>query len=377
MRSSTKIGLATLVLVGGGYLGYNAYASYQVDHTVFADLKPGVVSLLGVDTGRDRALDKVFKITVSNDIAQLVELDKGEELEGEVGSDQAEGANRRRVPIREMLQALEGDADAAGKLVVAMNDNLRKQELPSVEILWDSKDLEKALAGDKALKDKLEADLNVHLDGQPLDKIRPSSLTNGIVVRAYVPVKVLEGEQVTVLQAPIKLKFTPRFVDMVTKHFEEIFNPSKETIMGYYLEEANSLKERPGDRQDVGLALKNLIDPKALEIQYAEGPNEILKGTRVLVTEKLMHGGEVHRHEGPNGKEFADLNIRLKDEGRKRLWQYSRRNPGSQLLLVDANGIAVAAPRITGELANPMVTIRNIQNPKMADGVVEQIQSQK
>ena len=62
-----------------------------------------------------------------------------------------------------MLRAMQEDTVALGRLVVAMNDPLRKQELPPVEILWQAGDLQKAIDGDPVLREKLESDMRVFL----------------------------------------------------------------------------------------------------------------------------------------------------------------------------------------------------------------------
>lgn len=370
MRSSTKIGIGTALVFGVSYFGYQAFAAFQVDRIVFQDLKPGAFNLVGVNTGRG------FKIIVSNEVAQLVEFDPEKEkgFEGETG-EEADVTNKRRVPLKDMLLSLQGDEQAAGKLVVSLNDTLRKQELPANEVLWKASELRKALDGDAVLKKKLEEDLNVTLDGQPLDKIRPASLQNGIVVEGYLPLKAnIEGKPVT-LQAPVRQPFTARFAENVRKHYESNFNPSKEVITGFYLEEATKLKSRPGDVQDVRKGLENLIDQDNLTRQFGDAPNRILNNSQIVITEKFFNDVSLTTREVSGGKQVCDIHLDLNDEGRKRLWQYSRRNPGKQLLFIGLDGLAIAAPRIGSEMAEPRQTIKNVQNPTLAQEVVASIKT--
>ncbi len=51
-----------------------------------------------------------------------------------------------------------------------------------------------------------------------------------------------------------------------------------------------------------------------------------------------------------------DLTIEMTDEGRRRLWQYSEDKIGTQLLLI-VDGVAIAAPKISHELAQGELTI--------------------
>jgi hypothetical protein len=370
VRASQKIGLGVLVLVAGGYWGYQAFAHFQIDRIKFEQLSPGHVNLLGVQTKEG------FKITVSNEIAQLIQLDKAEDFSGTVSgaSTGDSSSEKRRVPLKETLETLMLNVEAAGSLVRGMNESLRSLELPPVEVLWDAKEIRKALDGDKELQAKLEADLNVKLDGTPLDKIRPSSLANSIVVQAYVPIQVPYQGRLETIKAPIKRPFVPRFVASVNKHLAVRFNPSREYIAGRYLEEANKLRERPGDRQDVRRVLEDLIDEERNEKLFADAPNQILSNALIVVNDSLMTGARVEERE-QSGKTVADIRIHLTDEGRKRMWQYSRKNRGSQLLVIGENGIAIAAPRIESEITTGEVIINSVPNPSLAAELVETIKS--
>jgi len=87
-----------------------------------------------------------------------------------------------------------------------------------------------------------------------------------------------------------------------------------------------------------------------------------------------MTGARVEERE-QSGKTVADIRIHLTDEGRKRMWQYSRKNRGSQLLVIGENGIAIAAPRIESEITTGEVIINSVPNPSLAAELVETIKS--
>lgn len=369
LRSSTKLLIGSIAVAAGAYFGYQALAAYQVDRIVFDGVKPGHITLIGIHTGNG------FRIIVSNQRAQLVQVgEKAEDFGVDVSDIEnatEDTGDKPRVPLKEMMLSLQGDEKALGKLVTAMNANLRKAELPPVEVVWLAEDIQKALDGDSELKTKLEQDLNVHLDGTPLEEIRPSALQNGIVIESKVPVEVMVAGKTTTLHGPIRTPYVPSFVKKVNDRFEEVFNPTNQAILGYYMEEVQKLKDRPGDREDIGATLRSRISPENLTRNYAPNPTRVLKNAAVVLNESHLTAARA-REVKQAGQHYADVILNLTEEGRKRLWQYSRRNPGIQLLLI-RDGVAVAAPKIRGEVAQSEVTIRGVTNVTLAQETVDDV----
>jgi preprotein translocase subunit SecD len=64
--------------------------------------------------------------------------------------------------------------------------------------------------------------------------------------------------------------------------------------------------------------------------------------------------------------------VSLTDPGRRRIWQFSRRNPGAQLLFI-VDGNAIAAPRIRHELSSSSIAITQIPDRGLVEDAVEQI----
>lgn len=367
LRGSHKIAIGAILLGAGGYYGYQIYSAKVVDGLQFSELKPGQFSIVGINTGRQ------YKIIVSNQIAQLVEISGSDELgTGDMSDPDAEqGTNKKRVPLRELLQSLQGDTVALGKLVTTMNDQLRKADMPGFNIYWTSEDIQKALGGDQALRDKLEADLNVKLDGTPLDSIRISAIRNGIVIKAHVPIEVsVEGQKKT-LQAPIEIPFRPQFTLDVEKQFIDDFNPTPETIKGSYLEVATKVNEETGRKENVANALRVRSDEKELIRQFAEAPQSVLANAKVILNESFIESASLSETKGTTKQKLWEMALNLTPEGRNRLWQFSRRgNIGTQLLVIH-EGVAIAAPRIRHELAQSYVSITQLPEHGLAQDTVE------
>jgi hypothetical protein len=62
----------------------------------------------------------------------------------------------------------------------------------------------------------------------------------------------------------------------------------------------------------------------------------------------------------------------LNDEGRLRLWQYTRRHPKTQLLFA-VDGIAIAAPIVQHEMKYPVAEILNVSDEVDARKAVQVI----
>ena len=74
------------------------------------------------------------------------------------------------------------------------------------------------------------------------------------------------------------------------------------------------------------------------------------------------------------GKPLYDLVLDLNDEGRDRLWKYSRNKVGTQLLLI-VDGVAIAAPRVRHELAQKTVTITQMPDKALIQDAIDDIRT--
>lgn len=363
-RSSTKIAIAFVAIAAGAYFGYGLVSGWMVNRKVFPPIKPGNVNIVGVDTGAG------YYVVVANQIAQLVRGQAGEFQ----GSHEEADAEKKRVPIRELLQSLQGDEKALGKLVMEMND-ISDAEFPAYPNVWKAEDIRKACSGEEELRKKLENDLNVRLDGTPLDHVRTGALEEGILLDSPVEVEVQVGAERKKLTGRIQQQYIPAFCRQVWASLAEKSNLTTAVIAGYYRDAAQKLFEAPVQKENVKASLLARVDEEHLAA-YAQVPERMLESAMVIVSDELIESAEYTSYKSGDGKPMFDLIFNLNDEGRQRLWQYSKRNPNAQLL-VTWEGIAIAAPRIKGELALSRVTVSQLLDEGLVRDTVEAINRTK
>lgn len=371
LRASTKIAIGFVVVLAVTVFGYKAITDRMILGEKFPEIKPGPVTLFGI------APDSGYHIVVANQIASLVEGAAATMAPGEMTDSTTEEGGKRKLNIRFMLEALQGDTKHLGAFIMALNDIKEGDDWPTQPVYWDAADIQKAIAGDEKLRAKLEHDLNVKLDGTPLDVVSIRSIYNGIVLRIPVPVKVLvEGERTT-LVGQVLQTYRPRFaMDLVRTlsqednsglHKDKDVDESK--IKGYYVQEARSLWSGQERKEDVVGSLKARIASDAIA-KLAAAPTDILSKARVVLNESFVNDAEMVTHRGDSGKDTYSLIMNLNEEGRRRLWQYSKLNNNSQLLFV-VNGTAIAAPTIAGEIPRADVTMTNLPDGDLVRGAVE------
>lgn len=332
----------------------------------FEPIQPGNVNIVGVDVG------KGFRIIVANQIAQLVERDANNNDEANADHAQTDDSNKKRVPIREMLQSLQGNEAALGKFVMTINA-LSENDLPAHRVIWDDTDILKAFAGDPVLSKKLAGDLNINLDGTPMHEFRPSAMWDGIVVRAHVPVKVKVGATVKQLTAPVLIPYKTGLMSSLERELSTEGNLTREKMAGHYATAIQDLIQK-NKKEDVQEALKTLIGEKHLA-DLASGPERILGSATVVLNENQITKAAYDTYDTPRGK-MNNLNIDLTAEGADRMWSFSRGRVGTQLLVV-ANGIAIAAPRISHELSASSLQIDKLQDEVLVRDAVDMINKRK
>ena len=123
-----------------------------------------------------------------------------------------------------------------------------------------------------------------------------------------------------------------------------------------------------GRREDVAGSLKTRID-RSSRAHLADAPERILRNFKVLVNESHMSGASSVSYEGPNRAILADVTLKLTHDGRMRLWKYSHEKPGFQLLLI-ADNVAIAAPKIRTELAGDDVKLTGVPAGERKEDVV-------
>ncbi len=363
IRSSTKIFLGFVAIVAGGYFGWQGYAGYAVDGIKFDPIKPSKVSIVGI------APDSGYRILVANHAAQLIRGDKSDNFEAPSRDSGGDATEKKRVPIKEMLEALQGNQEALGQFIAVMNEMQETAEWPSERILWKAADIRKALDGDPVLKPKLEKAINVALDGTPLKQISMTAHENGIVIEVEVPCQVQVGAEVKELVGSILVPYRSQMSRSIERELKEKAYDLN-TVAGYYGLEAQKIADGTGRKEEVAANLERIIDPKA-NAELARPAQQVLKSATVVVTDDFITKASSRSYEA-KGEQLTDLVIELSDEGRKRLWQYSRRRVGSQLLLI-VDGVAIAAPRIRHELAQGELVITQMPDQVLVQDAVDAI----
>lgn len=354
------IAVATIVLLAvPAGLWINRTVSLS-GYTVTPEL-PGSINLVAIQPGRG------YRVIVANRIAQLGEVDESAEDGGFGGVRSEDAQNLRRIPVKEVLGSLGGDPSDLGKLIERMNDLLPPDE-PVSPFVWKAEDLKKALAGDKALLSRLELDLQVRLDGSPINQFSVTRIMNGIVIDTPVPVTVNVKGKPTQVMARVRQRYQPRLAAAVEKDINQKFNPSPDQLMAIYTTHAKDSTD-PGKKEDVRKSLESRLTESRLT-ELKEKPERIVASAMVLANENQFAGAESRSYQTSQGKELTDLTIRLTDEGRKRLWKYSSEKKGFQLMLI-VDGVAIAAPRITTELAESSVKITQMPDRQLAEDAVK------
>lgn len=372
MRSSIKIAIGFLVVTIGGWFAYNAITDQIVGRMKFDTLAPGDrFNLVGIAGGRG------YHIRVANRMAQLVEGENIEfDAQGGGDEDREQGDMRRRIPVRELLQSLQGDEKALGHLVMVVNDKAENDDWPTLRVVWKKEDLEKALSGDKALEAKLVRDLNMNLDGTPLETLRPASF-NGIILDMPVPVRVQVGAETKTVTARIQEPYLPQLMDRVQKLYEQAVSEASQ--VGYYTQEVKSLRAGLADGtarpEDIRRSLRARYDERRLA-DFARSPERLLSSARVVINDSFVTGASYRSYTGPDGNKLHDMTIQLSPEGRNRLWQYSRGRVGSQLLMI-VTGWPIAAPRVRHDLSDSTLTITQLPDENLVRRAVDAINQRK
>lgn len=351
-------GCAALTLM---FLGWRAYNTAQLAGFNPTPVIPGRVTLLGIDTSAG------YRIVVANDVAQLADAESGRDRSGN-----EEAKNLRRIPIREFLKSLTGDADSVGKLVMSLN-KIGEDELIGAGAVWKAEDVLRAVEGDSQLRAKLESDIHCGLDGMPPPEIRLKTLLGGIVIDSPVRVKVPIRGEVKEIEGRIREPFMTKFARAMEKAVGERFSPTQSMVVGLY--KLNSSKTGPGGElaEDVAATMKGMVSQSRLQA-FAENPERLLRSATVLINQDHITRSTYREWEGNDRKKYADIALAVNDDGKMRLWKYSDGKKDFQLMFV-VDDVALAAPVITSVLNRNDVLLSQLPNLSLAKKAADSINS--
>lgn len=356
---SLKFVLTVVGIILVIWFGWKGYTSYRLRNVVLSPIKPGRVNVIAISPYAG------YKIIVANQIAYLAKSENTEE-----GSEMAAGndsiANASRLPLRELIQTLQGDETALGPLLMRLNDWPDTDTAIRTPV-WKKEDIELALIGDQKLKSKLEKDLNVTLQGRPLDTINVSTIIEGIMIDSPVPVKVFIDGKETTLVGRVREHYQPRFCVEVEERLDEKFNPPDSYIAGVYKEIADRYA-LDGGVEVISESLKKRIATPRLDVLVAP-VNRVLKNTVVLLNEGHITSAEYRTYDISQNRKTNDITLGLTEDGQMRLWKYSHDHNGFQLLFI-VDSIAIAAPKVTSELPENIATIRRVPSKELVDDAV-------
>ncbi len=360
-RGGILFGLVIGALFGAYFAGNWACYRFSVGDKVFAAIPPQNVNLLGIRLAGER-------IVVSNGIAQLVQDDSAGFGRAETGGEPV-GASGAKIPMAALVGSLQGNPDGVEELVMSLN-RIEHQILPDESLTWNASDIRRALDGDAAMRKRLESDLNTTLEGEPADTISRQLTFTGIWIRLPIAVEVPSAEGSKRVESSITLPYVTELVRKVQAHplVREKFEVDPRTLALVYeevwQESAGGFKVRQ--------SLESFIAPDRLDA-LSGSATRLLSRVTVLVTEDLLQGAGLEVVAKADGKgDSYTINLNLERDGRDRLWQYTRRNPGCQLLFT-VDGIAIAAPVVQHEMMYYTAAITNIQEEDLARQAVDLI----
>jgi len=177
----------------------------------------------------------------------------------------------------------------------------------------------------------------------------------------------------TVLEGRVREPFKSSLMQVVEKRLEDK-KITNEMMAGYYQEEAQPILDGTKKKEDIkDEILARLAPENAAEL--AKIPERILSSAEVAVNENYISSASYRSYDTTNGK-TNDLTIEMTDEGRRRLWQFSEDRVGTQLMLI-VDGIPIAAPRISHELAQGELTITQMSDETLVKEAVNALNKGK
>ena len=361
--SSIKVAVIGFSILLAVWAGWRGYTEVRLSGFVLTPISPGVVNLVAISP------EAGYKIIVAHQIAYLAEVGFDTDTGAmEAGADSV--ANAPRLPLKELLQTLQGNEEALGTLIERLN-KWNETDIYMDSPVWRAEDIRLALDGDEELERKLIADLNVDLEGLPLDTIDIRAIRAGILIDSPVELTIRVGDKDRDMTARVQELYQPVFCRNVESRLERKFDWTDEIVIGIYKEEAIPIIDA-GSGEDVRRSLSNKISRDRLQSLTVK-PLQILRKTEILINEDFIISASYKSYEASKGHVFSDISLRLTEEGRMRLWKYSHDNKGFQLLFIH-DTIAIAAPVIENELAERTVTINAIPNKDLVEEAVAALQ---
>lgn len=379
LRGASKIAFWFVIIFGGGYLGWVYGVGAYLGSLNYSPPVPGSVSLLSLSPASG------YRIKIIDRVAQLQPFEAGsfEATSSNLGLGGGSDGDSRKpsLPLNELIGTLRGDSQSATQFVMALNrltpeqmDNSDNPEAgwPTVRIPWTAEQIQKALSGDATLQKKLINNLNMNLDGTPLDQVNYQSLESGIIVETpsvlNVTINGVAKKIPVVISRPYRPDMIINVMKTVDSHPSQNFTSDKR--LGTYIQFAKVVLAGKAKKEDIRKTLGFLIDPKGLQ-KYLAPAEQVIDATTVVISNQQIKGA-TQEQTSVSGDPVYSLELNLTPEGRMRLWKYSHTHHGDQLLLV-SHGIAIAAPIIRSDLFTSQISIGEMKDKNLMDDAIASI----
>lgn len=362
VRPSTKIAIGFVTLLAAGYGGTKLYTAVRLGGVKLDPIPSEELCLVAISK------EAKVKILSVNRMVQVVEASDEFRAGGSDTGGADTGSIKSRVPMKELLGILNGDASGATGLIFKLGKKDTSEEASEEAPLWSNVDAEKAIAGDPTLKAKLESDLGVGLDGKLPQKLNRTAFYHGI--RLQVPVTFdipnASGKPVKGFNTvPIK----SRAMSTLYKELESKFLDA-EALDRFY---AEFLAKNGGTSKETPVELiQSLLKKGEGSEGYVKALN-ILKNSLIITNLKMIERASVE--EVKNEKETSyDLTIHLTDEGAARLWKYSSEHPNTKIILVSKK-VPIAAASIGSQLNSKELVIKQIADKTLVQEAVDLVKA--
>jgi hypothetical protein len=359
MKPSTKIAIGAIVIGALGYGGSKLSTTYRLKDVKLTPISTTDFCLLALEDGAK------VRVLVANRMAQLVEADGDFSNQSSEEGGAQSGSIKRRIPIKELLQILDGNGSGIDFFINRMGDNGGTQDGLDDAPIWKLEDIEKAISGDAKLKTQLENDLNCTLEGALLPTLNTATFQIGIRVGVPVTLNVnnVSGPTVSGIRY---VPFRVREIMAFAKKMEQKFY-SKDTIQAEYAAFKKISEASGSNPENVALTLQ-AIKSSALDSSEISSVERICKHTKVLANRSMIEKVSLETKKA-NGNTSYSIKLWLTDEAVSRLWKFS--SQGGQKIIVVAKGVPIAAASIATELNSKELVIDQVTDEKLAQSAVE------
>lgn len=359
VRSSTKIALGFVALVATAVGGSKLYTQMRLKGVELTPIPSQDFCLVAISE------EAKVKILAVNHMVQVVEASDDFKSGGGGGGGGSEsGSIKARIPMKEMLEILDGDGEGIQGMIYRLGKKENAEDISESAPLWSAEDLQKAIGGDPVLKAKLESNLNVSLDGKLAPKLDRTAFYHGIRIQVPTQFDVPNSSGKPVqgfTLVPIKSKAMSRLYKELESKFLDA--AALDRFYAEFVKQSEGVSnEKPGE------LILNLLKKGNMSEAYAKSLN-VLKHASVIVNRKMVESASVEEVASEKEKSY-NLSIHLTDEGAQRLWKFSNEHPNTKIIVVSKK-VPIAAASIGSQLNSKELVIKQIADKTLVQEAVD------